>query len=72
MKFIDNYKSPNFDKRKIGSSLKYIILHYTAMRNYKEALRHMCEEKNKVSHRAIALAALKEHIKNKKTKERPL
>ena len=30
------------------------------------------EEKNKVSHRAIALAALKEHIKNKKTKERPL
>ena len=30
------------------------------------------EEKNKVSHRAIALAALKEHIKNQKTKERPL
>ena len=49
MKFIYNYKSPNFDKRKKGTALKYIILHYTAMRNYKEAINHLCSKKNKVS-----------------------
>ena len=49
MKFIDKYKSPNFNKRKKGTFLNYIILHYTAMKNYKEALNHLCDKNNKVS-----------------------
>ena len=49
MKLIDKYKSPNFNKRKKGTFLNYIILHYTAMKNYKEALYHLCDKKNKVS-----------------------
>ena len=38
MKFIYNYRSPNFNNRKKGTTLKYIILHYTAMQNYNEAI----------------------------------
>ena len=49
MKLIDKYKSPNFNKRKKGTFLNYIILHYTAMKNFKEALCHLCDKKNKVS-----------------------
>ena len=49
MKFIENYKSPNFDKRKKASSLNYIIIHYTAIKSYKEALGYLCEKKNKAS-----------------------
>jgi len=49
MKFIEKYRSPNFDKRKKASFLNYIIIHYTAMRNHEEALSHLCEEQNKAS-----------------------
>ena len=49
MKFINKYKSPNFDKRKKGSKIKYIIIHYTAMRTDIEALNFLCNKKNKVS-----------------------
>ena len=49
MKFIEKYKSPNFDRRKKASSLNYIIIHYTAIKSDKEALHHLCEKKNKVS-----------------------
>ena len=49
MKFIDKYKSINFNKRKKGTFLNYIILHYTAMKNYNEALSRLCEKKNKIS-----------------------
>ena len=49
MKFIEKYKSPNFDRRKKASSLNYIIIHYTAIKSYKEALFHLCEKKNKAS-----------------------
>ena len=49
MKFIDKYKSPNFDNRKTGTSINYIVLHYTAMKDYKEALNHLCDKNNKVS-----------------------
>ena len=38
MKFIDKYKSASFNKRKKAIFLNYIILHYTAMKDYKEAL----------------------------------
>ena len=49
MKFIEKYKSPSFDIRKKDSSLNYIIIHYSAIRSYKEALSHLSERKNKVS-----------------------
>jgi|TARA_B100001964_G_scaffold238103_1_gene303006 N-acetylmuramoyl-L-alanine amidase len=49
MKFNNKYKSSNFDRRKKTSSLNYIIIHYTAIKNYKEALGHLCEKKNKAS-----------------------
>ena len=49
MKFIEKYKSSNFDKRKKDYSLNYIVLHYTAMKNYMDALSHLCEKNNKVS-----------------------
>ena len=49
MKFINKYKSPNFNKRKKDYSLKYIIIHYTAMQNHQEALEYLCKKNNKVS-----------------------
>ncbi len=49
MKFIDKYKSANFNKRKKGTFLNYIILHYTAMKDYYETLSRLCEKKNKLS-----------------------
>ena len=49
MKFIDKHKSLNFDKRKKGSAVNYIIIHYTAIKNYKEAISHLCDNNNKVS-----------------------
>ena len=49
MKFIEKYKSPSFDIRKKGTFLSYIILHYTAIKDYNEALSHLCKKENKVS-----------------------
>ena len=49
MKFINKYKSPNFNKRKKGSKIKLIILHYTAMKSSSEAIEYLCQKKNKVS-----------------------
>ena len=48
MKLIKNYQSPNFNKRKKGK-LSYIILHYTALKNYEEALIYLCDKRKKVS-----------------------
>ena len=48
MKLINNFKSPNFDKRK-GSRIIFIIIHYTALRNCSEAISYLCNTKNKVS-----------------------
>ncbi|PPR43942.1 MAG: N-acetylmuramoyl-L-alanine amidase AmiD [Alphaproteobacteria bacterium MarineAlpha5_Bin8] len=49
MKFINKYQSSNFNKRKSGSSIKYIIIHYTAIEDYFEAIQHLCSKDNKVS-----------------------
>ena len=49
MKFIKKYKSPNFDNRKEGVTIKYIIIHYTAMQSDIEAIKHLCDNKKKVS-----------------------
>ena len=49
MKFIENYKSTSFDLRKSSIKIKYIIIHYTAMKSHVEAIKHLCNKNNKVS-----------------------
>ena len=49
MIFINKYKSPNFNNRKRGSSIEYIIIHYTALENCNSAISYLTEKKNKVS-----------------------
>lgn len=49
MKFINKYRSPNYNNRKKYYRIKYIILHYTAMKSDVEALEYMCNTNNKVS-----------------------
>ena len=49
MKLIETYKSPNFNERIANHQLSYVILHYTAMSSCKEAIKYMCDKKNKVS-----------------------
>ena len=49
MKFINKYKSPNFNKRNKGDKIIYIILHYTAMDSDIDALEYLIDKKNKVS-----------------------
>ena len=49
MKLIETYKSPNFNDRGNKTTVKYIILHYTAMTNHLDSIRHMCSSVNKVS-----------------------
>ena len=49
MKLIETYKSPNFNERGNKTSVKYIILHYTAMTNHLDSIEHMCSIDNKVS-----------------------
>ena len=48
MKLIKNYRSSNFNNRKKGRLL-YIIIHYTALKNYEEALLYLCDKRKKVS-----------------------
>ena len=49
MKLIETFKSPNFNERNTNQQLSYLILHYTAMVSYHEALEYMCKKQNKVS-----------------------
>ena len=49
MNFINKYKSPNYNYRKKDFFPQYIIIHYTAMRSYIEAINYLCNKKNKVS-----------------------
>ena len=48
MKLIKNIKSPNFNSRN-KKKVKFIIIHYTALKNYKEAISFLCNPKNNVS-----------------------
>ena len=48
MKFINKFKSPNFNKRN-SSNIIFIIIHYTALDNFTEAISYLCNKKNKVS-----------------------
>tara|TARA_B100001964_G_C14162324_1_gene567375 strand:+ start:323 stop:1072 length:750 start_codon:yes stop_codon:yes gene_type:complete len=49
MKLIETYKSPNFNERIENEQLRYLILHYTAMKSCQEALEYMCKKESKVS-----------------------
>ena len=47
---INNFYSPNFDKKKrLNSSIKVIIVHYTGMQSERESLFRLCNTKFKVS-----------------------
>ncbi len=48
MKYITKYKSPNYNSRK-KSKIQFIIIHYTALRNTKEAITYLCTREKKVS-----------------------
>ena len=49
MKIKDTY-SPNFNKKKrIDSSIKVIVIHYTGMQSEGESLKRLCSPKSKVS-----------------------
>ena len=47
---ISNYYSPNFSKKKrLKSSIKTIVIHYTGMQSERESLERLCDIKSKVS-----------------------
>lgn len=45
----NEYKSPNFNKRRDMDLLDAIIIHYTGMQNSESALNYLCNKKSKVS-----------------------
>ncbi len=49
MKFITSYKSFNYDSRANDSDIRFIILHYTAMRSIEETINLLCSSQSKVS-----------------------
>ena len=49
MKFINKFRSKNYNQRKKTPSIDYIIIHYTAIEKYEDAINHLCNLKNKVS-----------------------
>ena len=49
MKFIKTYRSPNFNLRRKNYEIKYLILHYTAMPIDEEALKYLCDKRNKTN-----------------------
>ena len=47
---INNYYSPNFNKQKrLLSSIKIIIIHYTGMQSERESIKRLCNPKAEVS-----------------------
>ena len=48
MKYINKYKSPNYNSRK-NLKIKLIIIHYTALQNTEEAIFYLCNKNKKVS-----------------------
>ncbi len=48
MKFINKFKSPNYNNRKLVK-IKFVIIHYTALKDTKAAIGYMCNANNKVS-----------------------
>ena len=48
MKYINKYKSSNYDSRN-NFDIKFIIIHYTALSSYRYAISYLCKKSNKVS-----------------------
>lgn len=48
MKIINKFKSPNYNLRNTPK-IKYIIIHYTSLKNGNIAISYLCNPKNKVS-----------------------
>ena len=48
MKYITKYKSPNYNSRN-KSKIQLIVIHYTALRDAKEAISYLCTKEKKVS-----------------------
>ena len=48
MKLIHKFKSPNFNKRE-SKKIKYLIIHYTALKDCSESLKYLCNRSKKVS-----------------------
>ena len=48
MKLIHKFKSPNFNKRQ-SKKIKYLIIHYTALKDCSESLKYLCDKSKKVS-----------------------
>ncbi len=48
MKYIKKYKSPNYNSRK-NCKIKFIIIHYTALKNSDDAISFLCNPSKKVS-----------------------
>ena len=48
MKYINKYKSPNYNSRN-NSKIQLIIIHYTALKDASEALSYLCKKERKVS-----------------------
>ena len=48
MKYITKYKSPNYNSRK-KSKIQLIVIHYTALKDTKEAISYLCTKEKKVS-----------------------
>ena len=47
---INNYYSPNFDKKiREKKLIKFIIIHYTGMQSERESINRLCNSKTKVS-----------------------
>ena len=48
MKYINKYKSQNYNSRN-NSKIKLIIIHYTALENAPHAISYLCNKEKKVS-----------------------
>ena len=48
MKYINKYKSPNYNSRN-KSKIQLIIIHYTALKDIEEAISYLCKKEKKVS-----------------------
>tara|TARA_Y100000591_G_scaffold270721_1_gene245667 strand:- start:31 stop:777 length:747 start_codon:yes stop_codon:yes gene_type:complete len=66
MKYINKYKSPNYNSRN-KSKIKLIIVHYTALKNTEEAIAYLCKKEKKVSaHYLISQEGLVYNLVNDK------
>ncbi len=48
MKLVNKFKSPNYNNRK-SNKIKFIIIHYTALKDKFEAISYLCDQNKKVS-----------------------